>query len=203
MALRSSKYAPNVVFNATDIAYFEKRLQVLTGMTVKERRREMEKLTTYALIPTKKRMKTLAPKGKTGSLKKSIGTVTAKATGYGSRVGSRTGPVIRGKSKRRVFHAHLVELGTKKKKKTVKAGKNPFTFYSFRAGRVLRRKTINHGSKAQPFVEPAYQQTKHEYVPRIREKLVRRLRTLVAGSPTRRHSGLRTMNKNAAKALGQ
>jgi len=201
MALRSAKYAPNVVFNASDLAYFEKRLEVLKGMTVKERRKEMQKLTTYALIPTKKLMIKLAPKGKTGSLKKSVNTVGAKATGYGSRVGSRTGPVIKGKSKRRVFHAHLVELGTKKKKKTVKAGKQPFTFYSFRAGRVLRRKTINHGSKAKPFIAPAYKQTKHKYAPRIREKLVRRLRTLLAGSPTRRHKGLRTMAKNAKASM--
>lgn len=178
MALRSAKYAANQTFDASELAEFERKLEVLYGMTVKKRRKQMEKVTNFALFPTKKRMVQLAPKGKTGSLKKSITLNTAKATGYGSRVGSRTGPMLRGKSKKRVFHAHLVELGTKKKMKRVGAGKKPFTFYSFRAGRVLRRDKINHGSRARPFVRPAYKATKHEYAPRIALKMKRILNKL-------------------------
>jgi HK97 gp10 family phage protein len=185
MALRSSRYAPNAVVNVKDLQYFEKRLKTLEGMTVKKRRREFQKLTNFALIPTKKLMKAKAPMGKTGSLKKSIGTNAARKIGLGSRVGSRTGPIIAGKSTKKVFHAHLVELGTKRKKKTVGAGKQPFTFYSVRFGKVLRRRVIHHGSKAQPFVKPAYEQTEHLYVPRIRVKLLRRLKSLLAGSGKR------------------
>ena len=170
MALLSRKYAPNLAINFKELDDFERRLKVLHGMTVKQRRREMQKITTYALRPTKKMMKRLAPND-TGSLKNSITTAAMRRIGLGSRVGSRTGAVLRGKSKRRVYHAHLVELGTKKKRKKVKPGKNPFTFYSVRYKKVVRRKIIHHGSKAQPFVRPAYQKTKNMLVPRMKERL--------------------------------
>lgn len=188
MALLSSKYAPNVVLDMSALQHFEKKLEVLHGMTVKQRRREMQKVTTYALRPTKKKMIQLAPKGKTGSLKKSISTGGMRRSGLGSRVGSRTGPVLRGKSKRRVFHAHLVELGTKRKKKTAGSGKSPFTFYSLKYRKVLRRQTIHHGSKARPFVAPAYAATEHMLVPRIKERLSQRLNQLLVG--TGRRSGV-------------
>ena len=184
MALRSARFAPNLVLNTKEIAHFENRLKTLGALTVKKRRNEMQKVTNYALIPTKKMMIQKAPKGKTGSLKKSITTGKAVAIGLGSRVGSRTGPVLRGKSKRRVFHAHLVELGTKKKIKRVKRvgfGKKPFTFYSVRFGKVLRRVKINHGSKARPFIKPSINATEHLYVPRIKEKMSRILRSLLTG----------------------
>ncbi len=185
MALRSARYAANQTIDATQFAEFERKLEVLYGMTVQKRRKQMEKVTNFALFPTKKKMIQLAPKGKTGSLKKSITLNTAKATGYGSRVGSRTGPMIRGKSKRRVHHAHLVELGTKKKMKRIGAGKKPFTFYSFKAGRVLRRDKINHGSRARPFVEPSYKATKHKYAPRIKVKMKRILAKLAEEMKTK------------------
>jgi len=198
MALRSAKYAPNVVLNVEQLKYFEEKLKVLHGMTIKKRRREFQKLTNYALAPTKKRMKALAPMGKTGSLKKSITTAKAKKVGLGSRVGSRTGPVLKGKSKRRVAHAHLVELGTKKKMKTLKKGigfgAKPFTFYSVRYRKVIRKARIHHGSKARPFIAPAYRQTKHEYVPRIKEKLRRRLKALLVGTGSK--SGITKIGKS-------
>ena len=171
MALLSRRYKPNLTLNFKELEDFERRLKVLHGMTVKHRRREMQKITTYALRPTKKIMKQLAPKGKTGSLKKSITTAGMRRIGLGSRVGSRTGAVLRGKSKRRVYHAHRVALGSRRKRKRVGKGKNPFTFYSVRYRKVLRLRTIHHGSKAQPFVRPAYQRTKDMLVPRMKERL--------------------------------
>lgn len=150
------------------------------GMTVKKRRKKMEQVAKHGLRITKKRMGQLAPMGKTGNLKKSIELVNAKATGFGSRAGARTGPVIKGKSKKRAFHAHLVELGTKKKKKRIKAGKKPFTFYSVRYGKVLRRDQIHHGSKARPFIRPAWEQTKAGVPKRVRDKMKTILKKLVA-----------------------
>lgn len=176
--LLSGRFAPTVELNIDELADFEYKLKHLYGMTVKHRRRQMQKVTNFAMIPTKKKMKQFAPRGKTGSLKKSIATNKAVATGFGSFVGSRTGPIIRGKSKNRAFHAHLVELGTKRKVKKRKPGKQPFTFYSFRKRAVLRLDKINHGSRARPFIKPAIDRTKHEYPERIRVKMQRILNKL-------------------------
>tara|TARA_R100000388_G_scaffold86456_1_gene65981 strand:- start:5964 stop:6560 length:597 start_codon:yes stop_codon:yes gene_type:complete len=197
MALRSAKYAPNVQLNVKELEYFDKKLKALYGMTIKKRRKEFEKLTRHALAPTKKRMKQLAPMGKTGSLKKSITTAKAKKVGLGSRVGSRTGPVLKGKSQKKVAHAHLVELGTKKKMKRLRKGvgfgAKPFTFYSVRYKKVIRKVRIHHGSKAHPFIKPAYRQTRSEYVPRIKKKLLTRLKQLMVG--TGRKSGITKIGK--------
>ena len=163
-----------------ELKKFEESMKVFEGMTVKKRRKKMEQVAKHGLRITKKRMGQLAPMGKTGNLKKSIELVNAKATGFGSRAGARTGPVIKGKSKKRAFHAHLVELGTKKKKKRIKAGKKPFTFYSVRYGKVLRRDQIHHGSKARPFIRPAWEQTKAGVPKRVRDKMKTILKKLVS-----------------------
>lgn len=180
MALRSSKYAANMLIPPAELKKFEDAMKTFEGMTVKKRRQKMEQVAKHGLAKTKKRIAQLAPMGKTGSLKKSIENVRAKATGFGSRAGARTGPVIKGKSKKRAFHAHLVELGTKKKKKRIKAGKKPFTFWSFRAKKVLRLDQIHHGSRARPFIRPAWEQTKHEVPKRVRDKMKTILKKLVA-----------------------
>lgn len=178
MALLSSKYKPNFELDVEELKDFEHKLKHLYGMSVSKRRKQFVKVTNFALMPTKKAMKAKAPQGKTGSLKKSIATRKAVATGHGSVAGSRTGPIIRGKSKIRAFHAHLVELGTKRKIKTRKPGKKPFTFYSFRKQKVLRLDRINHGSRARPFIAPAIRQTKHLYPGRISVKIKRILNKL-------------------------
>ena len=54
MALLSRRYKPNLTLNFKELEDFERRLKVLHGMTVKHRRREMQKITTYALRPTKR-----------------------------------------------------------------------------------------------------------------------------------------------------
>lgn len=171
MAQLSSRYKPNFELDIKELEAFEHKLKHLYGLTVKERRAQFVKITNYALMDTKKAMIAKAPMGKTGSLKKSIQTRKAMATGYGSVAGSRTGPIIRGKSKFRAFHAHLVELGTKRKIKTRKPGKKPFTFYSFRQKAVLRLDRINHGSRARPFIAPAIRETKGDYPRRIAKKM--------------------------------
>jgi len=139
----------------------------------------MKKVLTFALGKTKRAMKSNALKvKKRGVLANSITTVDQKATGIGSRIGKRTGPTIRGKSNRRAFHAHLVELGTKKKRKTVKPGKKQFRFYSFKNRRWVFTKTINHGSKARPYIKPAWESTR-KYIPgRIKQKMASIFRSL-------------------------
>jgi len=194
MALLSNKFRPNAVVDTTQLKHFEKKLQMLGGLTVKERRKEMQKVTNYAIRPTTALMKQKAGAIKRrGILRDSVMTMGAKATGFGSRVGSRSGPKIRGTKKRKAYHAHLVELGTKKKTKTVKPGHKMFRFYSFKNRRWVFTKKIVHGSKAQPFIAPSYQQTKSQYVPRIKKKMAVMLRTLITGGG--RKSGVTKIGK--------
>lgn len=181
MALISSRYAPRVELNTKELQYFENKLKVLHGMSVKKRRQQMQKVVKFGLGETKRAMKANAQKIRyRGVLKESIDTVDAKAVGYGSRVGARTGPKIRGTKKKRAFHAHLVELGTKKKLKSVKPGKKPFTFYSRKNHRWVFTRKIHHGTKAQPYIEPAWQKTKKGIPGRIRLKMARILTGLLA-----------------------
>lgn len=185
MARISGKYAPNISFDASEFAQFEKDLKKLYGLSVKKRRTEMKKVLAFALRPTKRAMIANALKvKKRGVLANSITTVDQKAVGIGSRIGKRTGPTIRGKSNKRAFHAHLVELGTKRKRKTVKPGKKFFRFYSFKNRRWVYTKTINHGSKARPFIKPAWESTRRGIPGRIKEKM-------------------RTIFKNLAKNMGK
>lgn len=172
MALFSSRYAPNVKVDASQIREFEKQLELLGGCTVKERRREMQLVVNYGIKDTTRKMKDNAGKiRRRGVLKESIATVSAKATGFGSAVGARSGPKIRGSKKKRAYHAHLVELGTKRQIKRVKPGKKQFRFYSFKNRRWVFTKKIVHGSKAQPYIKPAYDATKGDYPKRIAKKM--------------------------------
>jgi hypothetical protein len=179
MALRSSSYAPRITLDTKELEGFEHKLKHLHGLSVKKRRQKMQQVVKFALKETKKQMKANAGKIRyRGVLKESIDTVNAKAVGYGSRVGARTGPKIRGSKKKRAFHAHLVELGTKKKHKTVKPGKKKFTFYSRKSSKWVFTKGIHHGSKAQPYIEPAWQKTKKGIPARISLKITRILANL-------------------------
>lgn len=174
MALISSRYAPQIELNTQEISDFEHKLKHLGIVSVKKRRRKMASVLKYALKKTKQEMQANASRiRKRGVLRESIDTVDAAAVGYGSRIGARTGPKIRGTKKNRAYHAHLVELGTKKKRKTVKPGKKAFRFYSRKYHRWIFTKTINHGSKAQPFIKPAWEKTRNLIPGRIREKMKR------------------------------
>lgn len=172
MALISSRYAPNIELDVQQFQEFEKKLKHFEGMTVKKRRRKMKSVLAFALRNVKKDMKTNARRIKRrGVLANSIETVDQKAVGFGSRVGKRTGPRIRGTSNKRAYHAHLVELGTRTKVKTVKPGNKPFRFYSFKNRRWVFTKKIKHGSKAQPFIKPAYEKNKRDIPQRIKKKM--------------------------------
>lgn len=172
MALISSKYRPNIELDVQEFKAFEKKLKAFDGMSVKKRRNKMKSVLSFALRNVKKDMKANAMRIKRrGVLANSIETVDQKAVGYGSRIGKRTGPRIRGKSNKRAYHAHLVELGTKTKRKTVKPGNKPFRFYSFKNRRWVFTKTIKHGSKAQPYIKPAYEKNKKDIPRRIRTKM--------------------------------
>lgn len=172
MALISSTYRPNIQLDVQEFKAFEKKLKLLHNMGVKERRNKMKSVLTYALRNVKKDMKANAMRIKRrGVLANSIETVDQKAVGYGSRIGKRTGPLIRGTSAKRAYHAHLVELGTKRKLKTVKPGNQPFRFYSFKNRRWVFTKRIMHGSKAQPYIKPAYEKNKRDIPQRIKKKM--------------------------------
>tara|TARA_S200002703_G_scaffold146948_1_gene142393 strand:- start:590 stop:1147 length:558 start_codon:yes stop_codon:yes gene_type:complete len=172
MALISSKYRPNITLDVQEFKEFEKKLKAFEGMTVKKRRNKMKSVLTYALRNVKKDMIANATRIKRrGVLANSIETVDQKAVGFGSRIGKRTGPRIRGTSSKRAYHAHLVELGTKRKLKTVKPGNQPFRFYSFKNRRWVFTKRIMHGSKAQPFIKPAYEKNKKDIPDRIKTKM--------------------------------
>jgi len=167
----ASRYKPNLKVDTRDVKRFEENLKKLEGMTVKKRREKMAQVARHALAPTKKAMvKNAQGIKKTGLLARSITNATYKRTGYGSVAGARTGPTIRGKSKNRAFHAHLVELGTKKKIKKVK-GTGSFNFYSEKYGRRVKTKVINHGSRALPYIAPAWAATKTKVRSRMRDKM--------------------------------
>lgn len=172
MSLRSARYGANLQIDTRDVARFEKNLKKFEGMTVKKRRDYMGQVAKFALGDTKKAIISNANKiRRSGLLASSITNTTIKRTGFGSIAGARTGPVIRGKSKRRAFHAHLVELGTRKKQKTVRPGKKRFVFYGRKRRRWIFTKTIHHGSKAQPYIAPAWRDTKDKVRSRMRKKM--------------------------------
>jgi HK97 gp10 family phage protein len=172
MSLGSSRYGANLRIDTRDVQRFEKNLKKFEHMTVKKRRDAMAQVAKYALKDTKQAMVANANKiRRSGTLAKSITSATFKRTGFGSVAGARTGPVIRGKSSRRAFHAHLVELGTKKKRKTVKPGKGAFKFYGRRTRRWVVTKSIHHGSQAKPYIAPAWEKTKNKVRTRMRKKM--------------------------------
>jgi len=172
MSLASAKYGANIKLDTRDVKRFEENLKKFDKLTVKKRRKYMEQACKFALGATKKEMKKNAGRiKKTGKLENSIESSAIKRTGYGSVAGARTGPIIRGKGKRRAFHAHLVELGTKKKLKTTKKQGSNFSFFGTKVGRWIKTNKINHGSMAQPFIEPAWQATKDKVRKRMRDKM--------------------------------
>lgn len=167
-----SRFGANLKLDTRDIERFEKNLKKFEHMTVKKRRAAMGQVAKFALKDTKKAMKANANKiRRSGTLANSIDSSVFKRTGFGSVAGARTGPIIRGKSNRRAFHAHLVELGTKKKRKRVKPGKSNFVFYGRRVRRWVVTKQIHHGSRARPYIKPAWESTKHLVRTRMRKKM--------------------------------
>lgn len=110
-----------------------------------------------AAKPMVEEIKQNAPVGRTGNLKKSIGSVslgTPKRTG-------EIGAVIVGARMRsgyKGYHAHLVEFGTKPRK--------PGGWYA-------KFKNAKHTvMPAKPFFEPAYDRTKDEVISRISKAVV-------------------------------
>ena len=178
MATASSRYGANIRLDTRDIARFEKNLSKFKEMTVKKRRDKMASVAKFALGATKKQMIANAKRIKrTGLLAASITSAKYARTGFGSVAGARTGPTIRGKSKKRAHHAHLVELGTRKKMKTAK-GSGKFDFYGTKSRKRIRTKRIFHGSKAFPYIAPAWAATKDQVRTRMKKKMAKILRDI-------------------------
>lgn len=114
--------------------------------------------------PTVKKMKQLAPRGKTSNLISSIGSVKVK--NFKGMVTVRTGPRTgRGKYSKG-YHAHLVEEGTEPHDIPVKTSRVLYdgnTFY----GTAVR----HPGSRAQPFAQPAIDATLPEVRSKVREEI--------------------------------
>lgn len=123
----------------------------------KAKRRELQKEMRRAMRPAYNRMRARAPKGPTGSLKKSIATTSFLTF---DSINVRTGPRLRGR--RRANYAHIVELGSKGGVRVVKKPGSK----GFRIGR-RRVDRINHpGTKGVGFIESTYNDSINTVVPR-------------------------------------
>lgn len=104
--------------------------------------------------PLVKRARDLAPVGPTGNLKKSIGIFVSRSSDRKAnlKAGLWVGPRIRGKNKG--YHAHMIEFGTEERRP--KNGR--FLVFEYNGVLVFAKKA--KGMQPNPFMQPAYEQTK-------------------------------------------
>ncbi len=129
-----------------EITGFKEIDTVLKKMPARLSEKVLSSAHRSSLIPLVKKAKLLAPEGPTGNLVDSIGTERVTQSKKG---GVQAGPKRRGRFKGN--HGHLVEFGTKSRRK--KSG-------------------ANTGSMpAQPFMQPAFDATKDLVNDQIAEKI--------------------------------
>jgi HK97 gp10 family phage protein len=109
----------------------------------------MQKVHTKAAEPLITRMHRLAPVGLTGELADSIATLKGRKSNREQGI-VESGPARGGRYKG--YHAHLVEFGTKERRV-----KKRHPIFGFDRGKMPK----------EPFVEPAWEQTKGEVLNRI------------------------------------
>jgi len=173
--LASGKYGVTMKFDTTA---FKRFADDLKKIDVAKRKNYMQQACRHAAVPVRDAMKMYAPKGERGKLRNSIDITPLAATGLGSFYGVRVGPIIRGRSKKRVNISHLVELGTTKKIKRPRSGKKNFTFDSRKnPGQKVVVPRIFHGRKADSYVAKAKRGKEQVVYSRLKEKM----NTLIKG----------------------
>lgn len=123
-----------------------KIMKALERMPFNLARRQVGQIMKRAFRPAYNTMRSKAPV-RTGSLRKSIGTITFFSRSTNSWV-VRLGPRYKGKNKS--YTAHFAELGVKPK---LKRTRGQFTFFG-KGGKVIKTKQITSGTRKQPFVRP-------------------------------------------------
>ena len=135
--------------------------------------KRMEQATTQQVIeksfrtaarPLVEKAKANAPMGETGNLKKSIGIFASRSQDRRSRIkaGLWVGPRIRGGFKG--YHAHLVEFGTE----TRRPKNGAFLVFEYNGVKVFAKQA--KGMTPNPFMIPAYNETKGTVERRIQEE---------------------------------
>lgn len=184
--LASGTYGVSMKFDTTA---FKKFAADLKKLDLKDRKNYMQQACRHAAVPVRDAMKMYAPKGDRGKLKNSIETTDLAATGLGSFYGVRVGPIIRGRSKKKVNIAHLVELGTTKKVKRPRKGKNRFVFDSRKnPGQKVVTPRIFHGRKADSYVAKAKRGKESVVKARLEDKMKTLLKTKIAKAIKKKYS---------------
>lgn len=172
-----------------DTTAFKRFAADLRKLDLKDRKNYMQQACRHAAVPIRDAMKMHAPKGDTGKLKNSIDITPLAATGLGSFFGVRVGPIIRGRSKKRVNVAHLVELGTTKQIKRPRKGKNRFVFDSRKnPGQKVVTPRIFHGRKADSYVAKAKRGKDGVVRARLEDKMNTLIKTKIAKAIRKKYS---------------
>ncbi|MEN7549316.1 HK97-gp10 family putative phage morphogenesis protein [Rapidithrix thailandica] len=133
---------------------WEQAKRMLKDMDNRMTKKVIEGTMRKAAKPLVRSAKSKAPKGDTGNLRKSIGTFVSKSSERKKnlKAGIWAGPRTRGSHKG--FHAHLIEFGTKKRKPT----KGEYLVFEVDGVLVFAKEVAP--VKPQPFMQPAYQESK-------------------------------------------
>lgn len=184
--LSSGTYGVSMKFDTTA---FKKFAEDLKKLDLKDRKNYMQQACRHAAVPVRDAMKMYAPTGDRGKLKNSIDTTDLAATGLGSFYGVRVGPIIRGRSKKKVNIAHLVELGTTKQIKRPRKGKNRFAFPSRKnPGQIVVTPRIFHGRKADSYVAKAKRGKEQVVYSRLQDKMKTLLETKIRKALKKKYS---------------
>ena len=153
---------------------FEKHIKALQALDPDNLRTVFTNAMKAAGRPIAAEMRKLAPRGKTGELKKSITVRVYRVANTGSGTGKvharvRIGPSARnGKIGGR--YAHLVELGTKAGTRITRKRE----FRIFGQGQEVETNRIDHpGTRPQPFIRVAFENKQMKANAKIRERLLK------------------------------
>jgi len=137
-------------------------MRTLQLMKASHQRKVLRPAIRAAAAEVRKKAKAMAPRGKTGLLKKSIASVvrTSRAGNVYAVIGPRTGmlTVIDGKRVDPAKYGHLVEFGTQPH--TISPNGRAGAVKTLRIGQVYVAGEINHpGARAKPFLRSAFRST--------------------------------------------
>lgn len=136
----------------------DKVRNLLKGLDNKLNKKIIEGTFRKAARPLVRRAKSMAPVGQTGNLRKSIGVFVSRSSDRRSnlKAGLWVGPRTRGKYQG--YHAHFIEFGTAQRQ----GPPNQKVIFKNRGVTVVIKKRDRGRMKPNPFMVPAYNQTRGE-----------------------------------------
>ena len=159
---------------------FEKHIKALQAIDPDKLKTVFTKALRAAGRPIASEMRKLAPRGATGSLKKSIIVKVHKVANTSSGTGKvharvRIGPSAE-KGRIGGRYAHLVELGTKPGTRVSRKRE----FRIFGQGQEIEVSRIDHpGTKPQPFIRVAFENKHRKAADKMRDKLLKEFDTIL------------------------